>query len=117
MQMSNDSWLVNELAAICPEFVPFFEEHRRLWSAQQAKRPSDFGVFTIFADYLLQSYSDLPEPQKNKLSDFIEQHVRYPAEPFTNNLLVGLFESVENTPIAKDFAQHLGPVSRKKYHL
>ena len=117
MQMSNDSWLVNELAAICPDFVSFFEEHRRVWTEPPAKRPSDFGILTIFADYLLQSYSDLSEPQKIKLSDFIEQHVRYPVEPFTNGLLVGIFESLEDTPIAKDFAQHLGPVSRKRFHL
>src|SRR5688500_11108683 len=115
--MSNDSWLVNELAAICPDFVSFFKEYRRLWTEPPAKHPSDFGIFTIFADYLVHNYRNLSEPQKNELSDFIEQHVRYPAERFTNDLLVGVFESVEDTPIAKDFAQHLGPVSRKRFHL
>ncbi len=115
--MANVSWLVSQLQEICPGFAPFFEDHRRIWTAPDEKCPSDFGVFTVFSDYLIQNYSNLPETQKKKLSAFIEQHVRYPAEPFTNDLLVGIFEHVEDTPIAKDFAQHLSPVSRERFHL
>lgn len=117
--IEKDSWLVDQLVTLCPAFAAYFEEQRGMWIAPGAKRPSDFGIFTIFADYLILEYSCLTEDQKVRIGEFIEEHVRFPSDPFpfTNDLLVGIFEAVEDTPIAREFAEHLGPASRARFRV